>query len=408
MNHENKGFLNLMKSVDSLLNSITDDLSAKLDFENHQSKLYGVVLDTRNNHCGLKRSLMSKAEPFKKEDLSEEKLSEYMSGNRAVIAFTQNIAFKIIQKALEVGMSIEAIADLLEIKYMPPDIEGFPNHSLMKPGYTKVNAMNIVRSIQRQLLIPDETRKLMGDGINQIMGALWNVTYSMEFALLCVQNNNVLANKLIWFFKAVFNADFSLKQIVDIISKDKYNIDILFDCFASANQTHYSSVQRKQLGNSKYVRRRVDNFKPEFVKRASAGNGHDSLFYDSTGSDAIMKGSSKYDIVPDSNYAQVMNMYNRKYLAGPSGSTVASFITCFELVGMTKSSSNIALFLGCSIANYIPAYHTLTEVLMSFTDEVDLYMLPKRFDLKNDPVLYAIEVMQYNGFVFPVDILSLL
>ncbi len=236
----------------------------------------------------------------------------------------------------------------------------------------------------------------MGDGIHQMMAALWNITYCAPFALKCIEKDAVLNHKLVAFFRTVFNADLPFKKIKEIIESSESNFDIIYDCFASANQTHLKSIQRKQLGNARYVRQRQEKFQASYIEEKNVGAGHLSLFKDSKGHSA-MKGNSKYNIDPDSNYAQVMRIFNRKLLAGPSGSTLASFITTFEFVGLEKTSTNIALFLACSIANYIPAYHTLTEILLTFTDEVEYYMLPKPFDLKNDPVKYSLDVMDFNG-----------
>ena len=329
-----------------------------------------------------------------------------MIENEKVIRFTQEMTFRIIKKATDLGMSDSEISVILEFKNMrPSEKDRFPENCLRRPGYSKEHAKNILGRIRNTTEINDEIRQCLGKGIHQMMGALWRFPYVPKFIMLCVDSNTILSEKLMFFFRQVFNADLSLDQIKEIIGdvddSNNGNTDVLYDCFVSSNLLHLSSAQRKYLGNSKYIRKGCDPIRVEVSKLEEIGNKHSSMFTDSD-STVVMKGSAPYIIDQGSVYAKVMKQFGRTLLSGPSGSTVAMFVTAFELTEMPRTSLNYALFLGCCIANYIPVYHTLTEVLMSFTDEVEEYVMHKKFRLDDDPVKYSIDFMHFNGLDFPL------
>jgi hypothetical protein len=338
----------------------------------------------------------SKSTAEQKIEDSEDELSYHLGQSDEVIRFTQDMTFCIVKKALSVGMNDAEISVILEFKMMPSTVTNFPEKCLKRPGYSHEHAMSIIDEIKGEMSINESIRLKLGSGIHQMMGALWRFPYVSKFILLCVEHNSVLAKKLIAFFRNVFNADLTLDQIKEIIKKDAANEDVLYDCFVCTNISHLNSAQRKQLGNAKYVRKQFAGFRPEFLYKGDLDLKHGSFFNDND-SVAIMKGSSTYTMEPTSVYAQVMATFGKKLISGPSGSTVAMFVTAFEFAEMPRTSLNYALFLGCCIANYIPAYHTLTEILMSFTDELDDYILQRKFSLDNDPVQYSIDFMRYNG-----------
>ena len=62
-----------------------------------------------------------------------------------------------------------------------------------------------------------------------------------------------------------------------------------------------------------------------------------------------------------------MKKYKRPYIAGPSGSTMLLYNLLFNVIGLRKDSHTPAKMLGFIIGDYIPHFHTLTEILLSFS-----------------------------------------
>jgi hypothetical protein len=112
-----------------------------------------------------------------------------------------------------------------------------------------------------------------------------------------------LSERIIHFFQDVFNADLSIDEIKVCLGEDNSTMDILFDCFSGCNNAHHSSVQRRMIGNAKYIRRRVDKFL-DYVQKEELNAAHCSLFNDSVDSDTIMRGSSKYYLNPNATMSR--------------------------------------------------------------------------------------------------------
>ena len=65
-----------------------------------------------------------------------------------------------------------------------------------------------------------------------------------------------------------------------------------------------------------------------------------------------------------------MNKLNEPYLAGPSGSTSILYINLFKFYSFPETKENKVMLLCVIIADYIPLWHTLSEILLSSTIEL--------------------------------------
>lgn len=86
----------------------------------------------------------------------------------------------------------------------------------------------------------------------------------------------------------------------------------------------------------------------------------------------IVLGSSWYKVEADMFFSKLLTTYNRPYLAGPSGSAVLAYILVFVLLKFERNEQNHMLLLSCITADYVPYYHTITEILLTYTYEVDI------------------------------------
>ena len=107
----------------------------------------------------------------------------------------------------------------------------------------------------------------------------------------------------------------------------------------------------------------------------------------------IYNSTERYKIEPKSPYAEIMKTHNQKYIGGPSGSTSVLYITLFQLYRFPFTYKNKIMLLGLLIADYVPLWHTIPEILlMAYPEWKDNKIKP--YTLDQDPVLYSIRLLK--------------
>jgi len=92
-------------------------------------------------------------------------------------------------------------------------------------------------------------------------------------------------------------------------------------------------------------------------------------------------------------YAKIMDKSNEPYLSGPSGSTAILYINLFEFYSLPSTIHNKILLLCVIIADYIPLWHTLPEILLSANIELHPSNIPNYY-LDMDPVDYVNDIIK--------------
>jgi len=100
-----------------------------------------------------------------------------------------------------------------------------------------------------------------------------------------------------------------------------------------------------------------------------------------------------YEIDKQMPYAKIMDKAGKKYLAGPSGSTSLLYITLFHFYGFRQTKENKIMLLGVIIADYIPLWHTLPEILLSANIELHPYGI-LNYNLEKNPVEFVYELIR--------------
>jgi hypothetical protein len=99
-----------------------------------------------------------------------------------------------------------------------------------------------------------------------------------------------------------------------------------------------------------------------------------------------------YKIDKKMPFAKIMNKSEQSYLGGPSGSTSILYISLFDFYCFPATKENKILLLCVIIADYIPLWHTLTEILLSANIELTKYV--SSYELSNDPVDYVNKIIK--------------
>ena len=83
----------------------------------------------------------------------------------------------------------------------------------------------------------------------------------------------------------------------------------------------------------------------------------------------LVDGDEWYSVTANGFFKNIMEKRSRTWKAGPSGSTFMWMNMVFGLLGYAANDSNYKLLLLCIIADFVPIYHSLSEILMIYSRE---------------------------------------
>lgn len=184
----------------------------------------------------------------------------------------------------------------------------------------------------------------------------------------------------------------SLKHESD---RNQYNF-FIFDIIYSTDK-NVDSIYRKNLGNMSFFREKITEFihnKNSYMKinkcNQSIVNDKNYLDY------GIYNSTERYKISGNNPYAKLMNKLNKPFLAGPSGSTSVMYISLFQFYNYPFTYKNKIVLLGLLIADYVPLWHTIPEILLSAYPEWKDPTIQK-YTLDMNSVIYSTNLL--NPFI---------
>jgi hypothetical protein len=203
-------------------------------------------------------------------------------------------------------------------------------------------------------------------------------------------NKSLLTKKFTWdnFYKSYtkitnknlkYNYNFFVFDIIFVIDKDDKNY----------------SIYRKNLINMDFFRTKKNNNKIDSKKylknlnkctKSIIGNNTYKKY-------GIYTSKKKYKISFNSPYAKIMQFYNKKYIGGPSGSASLLYIMLFEFYNIMDSKKNNIMLLGLIIADYIPLWHTINEILLTSYPEMKNKNI-KKYTLKKNALNYSYNLLK--------------
>lgn len=210
-------------------------------------------------------------------------------------------------------------------------------------------------------------------------------SYKTEDLLLLLQTNNELLKNTVC-YQTYFTEDNGIackktrqtKEQIHILNVSKNNLSkIVLDMMVTQNNQDAKgiSVVRRNLNNQEYIRKRRDkqigtytNVTP--MSKCPVFNSTKSS--ESTNYNIMMvNGDEWYEVVPNGLFENIMKKYKRTCKAGPSGSTLMLMNMVFGLFGnfIKPTPVNQKMLLLCIISDFVPVYHSLTEVLMIYSRE---------------------------------------
>jgi hypothetical protein len=317
------------------------------------------------------------------------------------------------------------------------------NVYVLKPGMVRLDKNRIIQKIVDEE--KDVASLLLKEySLNEMMGAVYGVlTHAGIFSLMfqaCVSlgENDIKANEILGplkqrfekvgnFLKNMFGLGDSidiqhdlvtLLQNGDLITEkmcnsnntceqikvyeiNKGNIrNIILDMIiANTEISNNISIVRKNLNNQDYIRvRSQKQVKSGYIKTSPApscpvffAQTNNREIRDITTQNVVMvDGDEWYSVNANGFFRYVMNKNNRVSKAGPSGSTFMWMNMLFGLMGKETTEQNLKLLLLCIVSDFVPIYHSLTEVLLVFSREILSYSTyetkPTMYNIDQNPV----------------------
>jgi len=93
----------------------------------------------------------------------------------------------------------------------------------------------------------------------------------------------------------------------------------------------------------------------------------------------LVNGDTWYNPAPEAFYSVAAKKHGRVVKAGPSGSTFMWMNFVFNLLHFERTLSSHKMLLACIIADFVPYFHSLNEVLFVFSRECE-YAKPYTID----------------------------
>jgi hypothetical protein len=237
---------------------------------------------------------------------------------------------------------------------------------------------------------------------HKVTSALNNLA-EPQFSFYHINSNKTLQYEFIDEVKKIFSAknitweDFKKMYLSTKDESERNGFNFMMYDLIYERKRRINSLYRKNLGNMGFIRNKlmveIKNIKN--FKRLNECNKDviDSENYKDYG---LYNSSSIYDINKLSPYAIIMKKYKEPYLGGPSGSTAVLYISLFTFYDYPETLKNKIFLLGLVIADYIPLWHTLPEILIVAYPEIEGKNIPV-YRLSKDPVKYSKDLLKIVG-----------
>jgi len=244
---------------------------------------------------------------------------------------------------------------------------------------------------------------------NYLMNKFHKVTSALNnlsepnLAFYHLNSSTKLQHEFINEVEQIFSAkhitwDFFKNTYLSIEDKnEKNNFNYFMYDLVYERKKGINSLYRNNLGNMEFIRKKVmSEIKSEKNLKKLNKCNKDIIGFENYKDYSIYDSGSIYEIKNSSVYATIMNKYNEPYLGGPSGSASVLYISLFTFYKYPETLKNKILLLGLLIADYIPLWHTLSEILITSYPEIKGKGVPV-FNLSKEPVKYSRKVLKIAG-----------
>jgi len=324
----------------------------------------------------------------------EKTLACYLANNDKVIKFATNIFYFIL---------------LYWKKYYPRTWKQIIGHEILED----IEKNNIINKIGFTLHERNEIFKFIDNNDKKqffifLKDKFFKTTSTLnnlskpDYSYYHVNVNIHLQNRFINNLKILFLIDDitwkSFSLIYNNVSKSlkkSYNFFIFDIIIYGNNSVKDLSLYKKNMTYLDFIKKNLPEDKKNKPKNLIKINHCNSSSISKTNfSDfKIYNAKNTYKIEKSSPYAKIMDTYGESYLSGPSGSTAILFITLFQFYNYPRNEKNKIMLLCLIIADYIPLWHTLPEILLSSNVELTSPNIPS-YTLDKEPVNFVYNIIK--------------
>lgn len=326
-----------------------------------------------------------------KELQNEKHLSCFLINNHKIKHFALNIFYYM----LNYWKTIMSNKWYLIIKHSL--IQKLDKNTIIKIGFTEHEFKTIVDLINKKDKLKLTT--YLEPKFLKVTASINNLC-EPEYTIYHVNANKNLQQTFIHYFeKIMLTTNITWKTIMQFYKSLKNKKDILrfnffvFDLIYGSDKD-IDSIYRDNLGNMDFFRTKLTKFNHNKSDYKKIDECNKSIVNDDEYSNyGIYTSAESNKIQANSPYAYIMKIYKQYYLGGPSGSTALMYINLFHLYKYPFTYRNKIMLLGMLIADYVPLWHTIPEILLSAYPEFKDNKI-KRFTLDQNATLYSIKLLK--------------
>jgi len=335
-----------------------------------------------------RKTSRSRNDVSEKNSLSQKEISFSckLQKSKKINKFSRNILWIGIKKYLDCGFSCKEISKHIEEKYVDDE-----KADLKKPGLSDIDSERIVELVSKNKKREYEKELNSPKNFYRIMGSFYSFTerfdeINKKFIVCCIEKNEKLKELILKRIVKLFclPSSFTWNNLKEEIKDNSDDMNIFYGALVDMTNCPKSNV-RKNLSRPSYIRN-ISNETYKINIRSPLIKCHKNI---STKKEINIITADTYYNIKDTFFSKILKKYKKTGIAGPSGSTVITIDLVFKIFGLKNDLKNRMLLLGCLIADYVPFYHTITEILISFSNEFNL-----NYTLDKDPVDFTMEIIK--------------
>ena len=178
--------------------------------------------------------------------------------------------------------------------------------------------------------------------------------------------------------------DYSIDS--SLVLQEKTKTNVLFDMLRNDKHDNPNAIARRNISDREYIKHPSKGTTSKFKY---AKEEPSCPKFTSVKNSLLVEGREWYES-SNSLFGDIMNEFGRHHFAGPSGSSQIYLTILFDLVGVKKTRENVELLLLCIISDFVPLYHSLTEVIMVFSQDVKKKFGYKIYTIDMNPVEWLV------------------
>ncbi len=319
-------------------------------------------------HTGQSKDFRTEREKIREEDFIAELLN-----NETLYNFACTILYKMIQHAKKVGSSKKEIINII--------VGSNLKNIIIKLGYTaeqseKAHGFTNFEDFKAW-------NKEHNISLLQLTSAFYKFQEDNTFIRRCIEYDKELQKKFMQMVYTYF-------KVPESMSYDEFKTSIIEKSYGSFFYVWVLIYLKNSKPN--LLRRNLDN-DADYVRYWNRGVKLKTGSLHKLKTHTLKKKNIKYDQLPNIYYPKktiirgntykaprengiwfnIMRKYKKEIIAGPSGSALYTYQIIFDTAKiLSHTLQNKILLLLCIIADYSKYYHSISEILQTYTTEASL------------------------------------